>query len=153
MTSIFQTFNKNNSLPISHTTQQGPSPPETAGMRRRNSFTLSSDSFPIQRPTISSTTAWALRSSKSVSSMGESASTSVKSWWDQGWAWILSRKPVFAQDLEMNHEETCVLGSQNKGSWRHIIYKFRSEIRKLVKSDQPGLPQTIRSNSLKSSAI
>ncbi|XP_071704694.1 uncharacterized protein [Rutidosis leptorrhynchoides] len=152
MTSIFQTFNKNNSLPVSHTTKDA-SPPETAGMRRRNSFTSSFDTFPIQRPTISSTTAWALRGSKSVSSMGESASTSLKSWWDRGWDWILSRKPVFAQDLEMNHEETCVLGSNNKGSWRHILYKFRSEIRKLVKSDQPGLPQTIRSNSLKPSAI
>lgn len=153
MTSIFQTLNKDKSLPVSHTTKDPfPQPETAAGIRRRNSFTTV-DSFPIPRPTIANTTAWALRSSKSISSMGESASTSVKDWWDRGWAWVLSTKPVFAQDLEMNHEETCVLGSHNKGSWRHILYKFRSEIRKLLGSDQPGLPQTIRSKSFKSSAI
>lgn len=140
MKSILQSFNKEKSLPLSHNnkTPNDPSPP-VSGMRRRMSF---SD---IQQPTISNTTAWALRGSKSVSSIGYSASTSVRNWWDRGWAWILSRKPVFAQDLEMNTEETSVLGCHNKGSWRHVIYKFRSEIRKLVGSDQPGLPQTIRS--------
>ncbi|CAI9277050.1 unnamed protein product [Lactuca saligna] len=149
MTSMLQSFHKEKSLPVSHNTTQDPPPPTAgAGMRRR----ISSMTFQIQPPTMSDTTAWALRSSKSVSSMGESASTSIKTWWARGWGWILSRKPVFAQDLEMNQEETSVLGCHNKGSLRHILYKFRSEIRKLVGSDQAGLPQTIRSNSY-SSAI
>ncbi|KVH96060.1 hypothetical protein Ccrd_001857 [Cynara cardunculus var. scolymus] len=141
MTSMFQ---KQKSLPVSHNTTHDPSP-ATDGMRRRMSFQ-------IHPPTISDTTAWALRSTKSVSSMGESASTSIRNWWDRGWGWILSRKPVFAQDLEMNQEETSVLGCHNKGSWRHILYKVRSEIRKLVRSDQAGLPQTIRTKAY-SSAI
>ncbi|KAM0055058.1 hypothetical protein Hdeb2414_s0006g00201711 [Helianthus debilis subsp. tardiflorus] len=128
---------------IFHTTKFLPlSQPTTTTIRHRISA--------IQPPTISSTTAWAVRSSKSVSSIGESASNSVRSWWNLGWEWMLSRKPGFALDLEMNQEEITVLGSHNKGSWRHVIYKFRSEIRKLVGSDQPGLPQTIR---YKSSAI
>ncbi|KAI3502404.1 hypothetical protein L1887_30454 [Cichorium endivia] len=149
MTSMLQSFQKQKSLPVSHnTTQDSAAAAAGAGMRRR----ISSMSFQIQPPTISDTTAWALRSSKSVSSMGKSASSSIRSWWDRGWGWILSRKPVFAQDLEMNQEETSVLGCHNKGSLRHILYKFRSEIRKLIGSDQAGLPQTIRSNSY-SSAI
>ncbi|KAI3729008.1 hypothetical protein L6452_17654 [Arctium lappa] len=131
MTSI---FHKQKSLPVSHNTT-----PAAAGMRRRMSFE-------IQPPT----TAWTLRSTKSVSSMGESASTSIRNWWNRGWGWILSRKPVFAQDLEMNQEETSVLGCHNKGSWRHILYKLRSEIRKLNRSDQAGLPQTIRSDAYRS---
>ncbi|MFS7942165.1 hypothetical protein Hanom_Chr06g00485061 [Helianthus anomalus] len=47
----------------------------------------------------------------------------------------------------MNQEEIVVLGSHNKGSWRHVIYKFRSENRKLIGSDQLGLPQTFRYKS------
>ncbi|KAK9064499.1 hypothetical protein SSX86_015881 [Deinandra increscens subsp. villosa] len=141
MTSI---FHKPRSLPLSHNPTQDP----PAGIRRR--ISTAAMSFQIQPPTISATTAWAFRSSKSVSSMGETASTSVRNWWNLGWEWILSRKPVFAEDLEMNPEESSVLGCHNKGSWRHILYKFRSEIRKLVGSGQPGLPQTIRSGSFKS---
>ncbi|KAJ0716568.1 hypothetical protein HanPI659440_Chr13g0514151 [Helianthus annuus] len=83
MTSIFHTTK---SLPLSQPTT----------IRHRISA--------IQPPTISSTTAWAVRSSKSVSSIGESASNSVKNWWNRGWEWILSRKLGFALDLEMNQE-------------------------------------------------
>lgn len=145
MTSILKTFQNQNSLPVSQTTPDSKPSAAPAGMLRRR---LSFDQ--IQPPTISETTAWALRSSKSVSSMGGSATTSVRNWWASGWAWILSRKPVFAQDLEMNQEETSVLGCHNKGSWRHVLYKFRSEIRKLIGSDQGGLPQTIRPSSYSS---
>ncbi|CAN1157719.1 hypothetical protein LINPERPRIM_LOCUS27349 [Linum perenne] len=77
--------------------------------------------------------------------MGQHAGDSIKSWWGWGLAWILSKKPVFAQDLEMNEEEAKALGSQNRGSWIHILYKFKSEIRKvIVRSDKVGLPQTYR---------
>ncbi|KAG4168271.1 hypothetical protein ERO13_A12G012850v2 [Gossypium hirsutum] len=51
---------------------------------------------------------------------------------------------MFAQDLEMNEEETRVLGCHNKGSWRHVFYKLRSEIKKRMGSDKVGLPQTCR---------
>jgi hypothetical protein len=79
--------------------------------------------------------------------MGDYAGTSVKKWWQWGLAWILSRKPSFAQDLEMNEEETSILGSRNKGSWRHVFYKVRSELRRMVRSDKVGLPQTCRYDS------
>ncbi|KAL4572774.1 hypothetical protein LXL04_019558 [Taraxacum kok-saghyz] len=135
------------SLPVSHQTSSDDQSSVVAGMRRR----LSSMSLRIQPSSItdstSAATAWAMRRSKSVSSMGESASTSVRNWWDWGWGWILSRKPVFAQDLEFNQEETSVLRSHDKGSWKHVLFKVRSEIRKLVRSDNVGLPQTVRYNS------
>ncbi|KAL5571112.1 hypothetical protein UlMin_020709 [Ulmus minor] len=55
--------------------------------------------------------------------MGEYAGTSIRKWWDWGWSWILSKKPIFAQDLKMNEEDTKILGSRGKGSWRHLFYK------------------------------
>ncbi|KAI3781070.1 hypothetical protein L2E82_11069 [Cichorium intybus] len=144
MTSMLQ---RERSLPVSHQPSSDDTSSVVAGMRRR----LSSMSLRIQPSSISDTTsaatAWAMRRSKSVSSMGESASTSVRNWWDWGWGWILSRKPVFAQDLEFNQEETSVLRSHEKGSWKHVFVKVRSEIRKLVRSDNAGLPQTVRYNS------
>ncbi|CAI9299204.1 uncharacterized protein LOC111896199 [Lactuca sativa] len=144
MTSMLQ---RERSLPVSHNPSSNDPSSVVAGMRRR----LSSMSLRIQPSSISDTTsaatAWAMRRSKSVSSMGESASTSVRNWWDWGWGWILSRKPVFAQDLEFNQEETSVLRSHDKGSWRHVFFKVRSEIRRIVRSDNVGLPQTVRYNS------
>ncbi|CAN0847098.1 hypothetical protein LINGRAHAP2_LOCUS4793 [Linum grandiflorum] len=48
----------------------------------------------------------------------------------------------------MNKEEKKLLGSSNRGSWRHIVYKVRSGIRKvIVRSDKVGLPQTSRYDS------
>ncbi|KAJ9550243.1 hypothetical protein OSB04_014288 [Centaurea solstitialis] len=139
-------FRKTASLPVSHSDDESSSS-VAAGMRRR----LSSMSLRIQPSAISGTTtaatAWAMRRSKSVSSMGESASTSIRNWWDWGWGWILSRKPVFAQDLEFNQHESSFLASNEKGSWKHVIFKLRSEIRKLTRSDQNGLPQTVRYNN------
>ena len=49
---------------------------------------------------------------------------------------------------EMNEEEKKLLGSSNRGSWRHIVYKVRSRIRKVIpRSDKVGLPQTCRYDS------
>ncbi|KAJ4715819.1 Protein downstream neighbor of son like [Melia azedarach] len=141
MSSIVQSIQKksflpkSNSLPVSQGEQQ-------PSLRRR----LSSLSLKIQ-PISSQTTSWAFQRSKSVSAMGEYAGTSVRKWWDWGWTWILSKKPSFAQDLEMNEEETRVLGCQNKGSLRHVFYKVRSEIKKLMGSDKVGLPQTCKYSS------
>ncbi|KAI3736485.1 hypothetical protein L6452_16027 [Arctium lappa] len=141
-------FRKAASLPVSHSNNDDDQSSVAAGMRRR----LSSMSLHIQPSAISGTTtaatAWAMRRSKSVSSMGESASTSIRNWWDWGWGWILSRKPVFAQDLEFNQQDTSFLSSHDKGTWKHVIFKVRSEIRKLVvRSDKNGLPQSVRYNS------
>ncbi|KAI3795641.1 hypothetical protein L1987_38297 [Smallanthus sonchifolius] len=135
-------LHRERSLPISHPTASTDPSSVAAGIRRR----LSSVSLPIHPSSISDTTsaatAWAMRRSKSVSSMGESASTSIRNWWDWGWGWIISRKPVFAGDLEFNRNP-----NPSKTSWIHVFSKVRSEIQKLVRSDKVGLPQTVRYNS------
>lgn len=151
MSSIIQTLQKkpflpttmaasNKSLPVSQ-----PAGNEQGGSLRRR---LSSLSLKIQ-PMSAQTKSWAFQfqRSKSVSSMGEYAGTSIRKWWDWSWSWILSRKPPFAQDLEMNEEETTILGSHNKGSWRHVFYKVRSEIRKRMGSGKVDLPRTCKYNS------
>ncbi|KAL5580467.1 hypothetical protein UlMin_012909 [Ulmus minor] len=82
--------------------------------------------------------------------MGEYAGTSIRKWWDWGWSWILSKKPIFAQDLEMNEEETKILGSSSRGSWRHVFYKCvgKEPIRALARApsgleeeEDPGTAQ------------
>ncbi|CAK9148723.1 unnamed protein product [Ilex paraguariensis] len=136
MSSIFHNFQSKQALPVS----QPDSKLDQQILRRR----LSSLSLKIQPAISSSATSWAnFRRSKSVSSMSDYAGGSVRKWWDWGWAWILSRKPTFATDLEMNEEETVVLGGHNKGSWRHVLYKVRSELRRaFMSSDKVGLPQS-----------
>ncbi|KAK4759850.1 hypothetical protein SAY87_022981 [Trapa incisa] len=110
------------------------------GLRRR----LSSISFPLPS---SSAASWALHRSKSIPAIGSQTCSSIKRWWDGALAWVLSGKPAFAEDLEMNEEETKLIGSQSKGSWKHLFYKLRSEIWKLIGSDHVGLPQTCRRDS------
>ncbi|ESW14573.1 hypothetical protein PHAVU_008G292700 [Phaseolus vulgaris] len=129
------------SLPVSNSNSNL----NEGGIRRR----LSSLSLKIQASTAAGGGAsyWSFPRSKSLSSMGDYAGTSIRKWWDWTWAWILSRKPIFAVDLEMNHQETKLLGSHNKGTLRHVIYKMRSEIRKFVaSSDHATLPQTYSSS-------
>ncbi|GKV04946.1 hypothetical protein SLEP1_g17026 [Rubroshorea leprosula] len=144
MSSIIQTFQRNTSLPVSHVHSRSDQPQQGGGLRRR----LSSLSLKMQ-PISSPATSWAasFHRSKSLSSMGEYATSSIRKWWEWGCSWILFRKPAFARDLELNEEETRVLGSHNKGSWRHVFHKVRSEMRKLVRSDEVGLPQTYRYDS------
>ncbi|KAM7482819.1 hypothetical protein LguiB_007402 [Lonicera macranthoides] len=140
MSSLYQSFmaTKQGALPVSQSATSN-----EQGVRRR----LSSFSLNNLQSISSPATSWAFRRSKSVSSMGEYAGSSVKKWWEWGLAWILSRKPTFASDLEMSQEETSILGSRNKGSWRHVFYKVRSELRRIVRSDKVGLPQTYRYDS------
>ncbi|KAK4800438.1 hypothetical protein SAY86_020925 [Trapa natans] len=134
------------SLPLSQS--ESDTSASNGGLRRR----LSSLSFKLQAASslsasASVTASWAasFRRSKSFSSMGEATGTSIRRWWEWGWTWILSKKPVFARDLEMNQEEARAIGSKSIGSWKHAIFKVQSEIRKLVGSDAPvGLPLTIR---------
>ena len=118
---------------------------EGSGSIRRR---LSSMSLRIQPSGPAVASSWSLPRSKSLLSVGDYAGTSIRKWWEWGWAWILSRKPVFARDLEMNKQETQILGSHDRGTWRHVLYKLRSEIRRLVASvsDPVGLPQSDRSH-------
>ncbi|CAL9075488.1 unnamed protein product [Musa acuminata var. zebrina] len=106
------------------------------GLRKR----ISSYSVKIQ-PLSTASSDWVFRKSKSMSSIGEFAGGPLRRWWDRWWGWVLSRKPAFAQDIEMNEEETALLGCRSKGSWQHIFYKLRSEARKLVRSNTT-LPTT-----------
>ncbi|WOL04275.1 hypothetical protein Cni_G12996 [Canna indica] len=112
------------------------------GMRKR----ISSFSVKIQ-PLSTASAEWAIRRSKSMPSIGEFAGVPLRRWWGRWWGWILSRKPAFAQDIEMNDEETAMLGCQSKGSWRHIFYKVRSEIRKLMRSNSLPTTQGFRYDS------
>lgn len=108
------------------------------GIRRR----LSSLSLNKLQDSISSSIpSGSFNNMRSKSSKGlENAGSSIRKWWELGWSWILSRKPAFAQDLEMNGEETSFLGSHNKGSWLHLFYKLRF----LRSSSNLTLPQTFR---------
>ncbi|KAI4318591.1 hypothetical protein MLD38_032272 [Melastoma candidum] len=123
------------SLPISHP-EDGPQPVAALLRRRLSSLSLR----------VPPATDWALCRTKSVSSAIGSGE-SLRSWWDWGWSWILSRKPVFARDLELNEEEAKAIGSSSRGSWRHVFYKVRSEIRRLIRPDHAVLPQTCRYDS------
>lgn len=115
------------------------------GIRRR----LSSLSLNKLQDSISSSIPkGSFNNMRSKSSQGlEHAGSSIRKWWDLGWSWILSRKPAFAQDVEMNDEETSFLGSHNKGSWLHLFYKVRSEFDKILSfrsSSNLTLPQTFK---------
>ncbi|MQM09080.1 hypothetical protein Taro_041941 [Colocasia esculenta] len=124
-------------LPISQMT--GAAAPKIGLRRRFSSFSVSIQ--PLSSAAAASS-AWAFRRSKSMSSIGELAGGSLRRWWEWGWEWILSRKPTFARDLEMNEEETTMLGFNSKGSWRHVLYKLRSELRKIVSGPVDELPTT-----------
>ncbi|KAG6403688.1 hypothetical protein SASPL_135916 [Salvia splendens] len=143
MSSVFQ-LQRKQSLPLSQSATREASGP---GIRHR----LSSLSLNLKiQPSSSPAAAWAMRRSKSISAMGEYAGSSVRKWWEWGWGWILTRKPTFAADLEMNEEEVAAIGSHSRGSWRHVFYKLTSQLRrKLLGSDNVGLPQTFRYDSFK----
>ncbi|KAM7517126.1 hypothetical protein LguiA_006709 [Lonicera macranthoides] len=79
--------------------------------------------------------------------MGEYAGSKAKKWWEWRLAWILSKKPTFASNLEISEEETSILESRNKGSWRHVFYKVRSELRQIVRPDKPNVDETGKKGS------
>ncbi|CAN4112637.1 unnamed protein product [Withania somnifera] len=142
MSSLLQRFQSKEALPMS---QPGG---EEFGLRKRlSSLSLRLNS--CQQQSFSTTTSWAFRRSKSLSSLSaEYAGNSIRKWWDWGVGWIMSKKPTFAKDLEMNQEEKAVLGCNSKGSWSHVFYKVRSELRRFVGSgNNVGLPQTFRYDS------
>ncbi|XP_074583805.1 uncharacterized protein LOC141839856 [Curcuma longa] len=145
---LFPTVPYKDDLPTFQPQKKPPSPPpldaRPIGLRKRIS------SFSVKIQPLSADWA-AFRRSKSAPSFGELAGAvgPIRRWWGQCWGWILSRKPTFAQDIEMNEEETAMLGFQLKGSWRHLFYRVRSEIRKLIRSDclPTTLPQGFRYDS------
>ncbi|XP_042507627.1 uncharacterized protein LOC122083799 [Macadamia integrifolia] len=147
MSSIRESFQKRSFIPSRPVNEDLPvsqKNPNEQGFRRRLS-SISMRINPIPSPSVASFNF--IPRSKSMSAIGESAGGSIKKWWDWGWGWILSRKPTFARDLEMDEVETTMLGCHNRGSWRHVFYKVRSEFRKLMGSNKVGLPQTFRYDS------
>ncbi|KAG7579466.1 hypothetical protein ISN45_Aa03g036070 [Arabidopsis thaliana x Arabidopsis arenosa] len=119
---------KPTSLPISSTTIDEP------GLLRRRLSSLSLNLSRNQPSTVSR--------SKSVSDMGEQGGSSMKEWWEWSWSWILLKKlPIFFTDLEVNKNETkSSLGNQQRGSFVHVFFKLRSEIRRLLRPSSDSLP-------------
>ncbi|XP_026396911.1 uncharacterized protein LOC113291609 [Papaver somniferum] len=139
------TTRKLGALPISRTNSSKEQHEEQPSLLRRRLPSFSSlDTSTIQQPFSTVASTWALHRSKfSTASMGGYAvagSSSIKKWWDWGWAWMLSRKPTFASDLEMDEQEYVMLGSHNKGTLRHVFCKVKSQVRRLVGSEQYVLP-------------
>ncbi|KAL0726057.1 hypothetical protein Bca4012_022150 [Brassica carinata] len=128
MSSMMETLQirKPTSLPVSHQ-RLSPSTKDEHGVIRRRLSSLSLNL--LNQP---SEIASRFPKSKSVSDMGKQVGSSVKEWWEWGWSWILSRKPVFIRDLELNREEAKTIGSQNRGSIMHVFFKLRSRIRTLM---------------------
>ncbi|CAL9223295.1 unnamed protein product [Arabidopsis halleri] len=119
---------KPTSLPISSTTIDEP------GLLRRRLSSLSLNLSRNQPSTVSR--------SKSVSDMGEQGGSSVKEWWEWSWSWVLLKKlPIFFTDLEVNKNEAkSSLGNQQRGSFTHVFFKLRSEIRRLLRPSSDSLP-------------
>ncbi|KAH7689400.1 hypothetical protein IHE45_03G095700 [Dioscorea alata] len=136
---FFPTMPEKDELPIS---QDKHKETHIIGLRRR----LSSFSINVQ-PLTSASTAWAFRRSQSMPSFGEFAGGPLRKWWDWSWGWILSRKPAFAKDIEMNEEESTMLGYNSKGSLKHLLYKLRSEFRRLLRSETLPTTQGFRYDS------
>ncbi|CAG7886251.1 unnamed protein product [Brassica rapa] len=136
MSSMMETLQirKPASLPVSQ--RLSPSTKDEHGVIRRRLSSLSLNL--LNQP---SEIASRFPKSKSVSDMGKQVGSSVKEWWEWGWSWILSRKPIFIRDLELNREEAKTIGSQNKGSIMHVFLKLRSQIRSLVGSSSDTLPK------------
>lgn len=122
-----------NALPVSTTEDDAAAAGGGGGIRRR----LSSSSL-NKIPAAAAN--WSFPRSKI--SVGDS----IRSWWLWIFAWILSRKPVFATDLEMNEQETKHLASGDRGSWKHVFYRMRSEIKRITNSHDLHLPQTYTPN-------
>ncbi|KAE8816199.1 hypothetical protein D1007_06322 [Hordeum vulgare] len=107
---------------------------DLSGMRRRVSSSLSLSLQPL-----SSSSSAAFRRARSMPSIKAlAAAGAVRQWWEWGLGWVMTRKPSFARGLEMNDEEAAVLGCHCRGTLRHVFYKARAEVRRLLGRD--GLP-------------
>ncbi|XP_019460210.1 PREDICTED: uncharacterized protein LOC109359965 isoform X2 [Lupinus angustifolius] len=82
--------------------------------------------------------------SSSMSEYTSGTCITIKKWWEWGWGWILSAKPIFVTDLEMNEEyESKLL----RGTWENVFIKLRSQITRLITSSEDHLPQTCNTNT------
>ncbi|XP_010432293.1 PREDICTED: uncharacterized protein LOC104716597 [Camelina sativa] len=138
MSSMMETLQirKPTSLPVSQRPNSTTTAEDEPGLIRRRLSSLS-----LNLSNQPAAIAARFPRSKSVSAIGEQAGTSVKEWWEWGWSWILSRKPIFIRDLELNKDEAKSIGSQNRGSIMHVFFKLRSQIRNLMgSSSSDSLP-------------
>ncbi|XP_047069929.1 uncharacterized protein LOC124678031 [Lolium rigidum] len=107
---------------------------DLSGMRRRVSSSLSLHLQPL-----SSSSSEALRRARSMPSIKAlAAAGAVRRWWEWGLGWVMERKPSFARGLEMSDDEKAALGCHCRGTLRHVFYKARAEVRRLLGRD--GLP-------------
>ncbi|XP_047328701.1 uncharacterized protein LOC124932139 [Impatiens glandulifera] len=140
-------------LPMSQTDAQGGTTSGGGGGMRRRLSSISDLHLKIQSSSMSAAT-WGLRRSKSAASMGEHAASSIRKWWEWGWAWIQFRKPV-GSDLEMSEEDHRLYNHNNNretnpisSSLRNVFLKVRKEFRRFAGgNDRVGLPQTYKYDS------
>lgn len=164
MATIIETIQKRNffptrplkdDLPTFHVPLRSPSATITTvgsatsdhliGLRKR----LSSFSDKIQPLSTSS-----FARSRSVPSFNSFSINPLLQWWSWGIGWILSTKPPIMSDLELNEEEVAVLGTHNKGSLRHVLYRVQSGFRRLVMgSGTLPVSQKVRSDSFNSNIM
>lgn len=145
--SIFQSFQSKQGLPVSRPVSGGGGDSDLdGGMRRRLSSLSSKIQGEQQRPM-----SYIFQRSKSMSWMGAEL---AGRWWGWGWDWILSKKPSFAADLEMNDQEMAALGSHSRGTFKHVFFKLKSEVGKLLRGSSHNmvLPQSVRPSSSSSSS-
>jgi hypothetical protein len=106
------------------------------GLRKR----LSAFSGKIQ-PISSASAEWAFRRRSRPAPSLSAGGGSLRQWWRRGVVgWLLSRKPGFAGDLEMN-EDDGRHGGRGTWGWGHVLYRVRSGVRRLVVSAH-SLPTT-----------
>ncbi|XP_037468863.1 uncharacterized protein LOC119341068 [Triticum dicoccoides] len=102
-----------------------------SGMRRRVSSSLSLSLQPL-----SSSSSAAFRRARSMPSIKAlAAAGAVRQWWEWGLGWVMTRKPSFARGLEMSDDEAALLGCHCRGTLRHVFYKARAEVRRLLGRD------------------
>ncbi|KAJ1699913.1 hypothetical protein LUZ63_008425 [Rhynchospora breviuscula] len=134
--------------PASGTTTAGAATSDhLIGLRKRLS------SFSVKIRPLSSASSFVR--SRSVPSFNSFSTNPLFQWWSWGVGWFLSRKPLMMSDLEMNEEEMAVLGTHNKGSLRHVLYRVQSGFRRFVMGSGSDLPVShkVRSDSFSYSAM
>ncbi|KAJ4753089.1 hypothetical protein LUZ62_087494 [Rhynchospora pubera] len=117
------------------------------GLRKRLS------SFSVKIQPLSSASSFVR--SRSVPSFNSFSASPLFQWWSWGVGWFLSKKPLMMSDLEMNEEEMAVLGTHNKGSLRHVLYRVQSGVRRFVMGSGSHLPVShkVRSDSFSYTAM
>ncbi|XP_037416391.1 uncharacterized protein LOC119279100 [Triticum dicoccoides] len=104
---------------------------DQSGMRRRMSSCLS---LILQPPTSSSSAAfrraWSMPSIKALAAAG-----ALQQWWELRLGWIITRKHSFTRALEMSVDVAAVLGCHCLSTLRHVFYKGRVNVHRLLGRD------------------